>query len=182
MIPEIIMSLLAERSLYAGGPVLSTAKWQFLIPLLPPGMIADFNLTPPRGAYAAMKYSFTMSSDIVPGSIYASAGQGGTKDVIGYIMPDWQSPAPENGYYIVFTAASPIVVQIINDSNVNQTFSGTQNNVVMPSEESFFTFIEFVKDYGRRAQATVARECNILLEQLVIAAGQIPATKNKGGV
>jgi len=173
-IPNVLMSLISQRPLVGGGPIFSMARWQFLVPLLPPGFVANFALGPPFGAYACIKYAFSFGSDMMPGSMWVTAGQGGDKDVLGYIMPDWQTPAPETDYYILFTHANPIMVQLTNDSNVNQLWYGTQYNIVIPNEAAFNHLIMFVQQYALSSQVDLARDANMLLSQLVTATGQKP--------
>lgn len=133
MITPIIEYLLAQREVKE-GILCYPARQQFIIRDIPPGTILTFSLGPPVGAHAGLKYSATISEQVVPGSIYMEVAQAGNMYVAGFNEADWQREYLS--YFVIFTDANPIHMQVQNVSAVNQDFLATQWLLVIPTEEA----------------------------------------------
>ena len=141
MFSPIIEYLLAQ-SRPGGGFLCFASRWQFLIPVLPPGLTLNFTIGPPTGYYAAIKYALSISQDTVPRTVYNTVTQGGVTYTVGMITPDWSREYLN--YFIVFTEAEPILLELTNISNVNQRCDATQWNVLIPTQEDFLLVKEHI--------------------------------------
>jgi len=166
----IVEYLLAQRrpapdSGRIGSPLCFPARWQFLVPLIPPGAILSFTLTPPFGAYIGIKHAATFSNAMNPGTLFWDVSQGGNKFSFGWIEDDWVTHPLS--YFIVFSDAEPLYAQLTNTSALNQQFIATQWTILIPTEEDWRLVIKHLDAYSQINTEALAQEANALLQRLV---------------
>lgn len=144
MFPPLIEYLLA-RSNIAEGPSCYQDRSQFIIPQIPPGMQLVFEVEPPRGAYAGIKYAAMFSDDIVPGTLFMEVSQGGIIYGSGIIYADWTRQYLH--YWQMFYRGQGIRVRLINISAVGQIWIGTQWAIAIPTEADTDKVKKIIKGY-----------------------------------
>jgi len=153
MLADVIGKLATVLSPISGAPLCRPGRLQYYVPIIPPGAQVPFIILPPFGAYAAIKYGMTY--DCLPGTIYLETSHSGNLFIQGIIEQDWMGYIVP--YMITYTEASPIEAFMLNISNLNQRFIGTQYMLSINSEEEF--------DYFKQVLQSNKEE--ILLEQVV---------------
>lgn len=168
MMPTIIEYLLAVTG--DKGNLAFPSRWQFIVPRIVPGQRIDWSLSPPLGAYAGIKYAFTNSAEMVPGTLYMEISQAGSKYVMGTVESDWTRDYL--GYFVFFTDREPINVQLTNVSVLTQRFVATQWNILIPNEQQFGEVLKHVKAMSSVGTLAEQQKCNDLLEAIKKGVGR----------
>ena len=177
MLSPIIEYLLAQTRPGERGSLCFPSRWQFVIPIIPPGTVINFSMGPPYGTFAAIKYAATLTQEHVPGTLYMEITQAGLRYAVGDINLDWERDYL--AYFVVFTEADPITMQLTNNSPLNQQFVSTTWTVLIPSEADFHLVREHIAAYSSIVGNELSQQANQLLRQLVTLSGGIPVTEEK---
>lgn len=160
-----IIEFLLSQNRPTGGRLCHSNRLQFQIPFIPPNTQFTWALSPPSNAYAAIKYAYSVGSEVIPNTVYTEATQGGDMYVVGFIASDWIANVID--YFIIFTEAQPIYTNTINYSTLAQCQYGTQWNVLIPSEEDYEEIMHRLDAYAARASERLQMEANSYLKEMV---------------
>lgn len=160
MLSPIVEYLFALRRT-TGGPLCYPGRLQYIIPVIPPGITLSFALTPPSNCYACIKYSSTLSNQMVPGALYLDILQAGNKYALGFDEADWNREYL--AYFVVFTHSDPIYMQVTNVSALNQWSAATQWNVMISTEKDYNQVLEHIVAWSTIASSRLAEDANKLL-------------------
>lgn len=160
-----IIEYLLSLNRPGGGNLCFPHRMQFIIPQFPPLTTLSFNLYPPLGVYAAIKYASSISPQGVPGAIYMEITQAGSMYAQGFGEADWTRESLP--YFVVFTQGKPIYIQLSNVTALHQRLAATQFNLLIPSKDDLDNVYRHLDAYGGGITGRAGEAANVLLSQIV---------------
>ncbi len=157
-LPALIEYLLAQEK-STGEPLCYHAGWQMAIPSFPPNSMATATFKPSEGEYAYIAWHSEWEKSTIPMNFTVHLEHRGIRPFDGFVLTEmsvdgWQ----------VLTEGQPFLIQLTNNSNLNQFVFGVFEHLVFKTNEDFELMKEILAKYAAGAKSELlAREANTLL-------------------